>query len=100
MCGYSDSEEKAIATWNTRAVLVNPVLTLDELREMAGEHVWVSGEESYAIVMIDKGEPQANPVYVRGVRSRETGIGFGYKLDVDLWGLKCYRHKPEREDGR
>jgi len=76
----------------------NPPLTLDELREMDGEPVWVSGEESYAIVTTDKNEPRASPVYVRGARSKETfGVAY-YELDVALWGLKCYRHKPERED--
>lgn len=51
--GYADSEEKAILKWNTRAADENPPLTLDELRQMQGEPVWVEskGFTGWAIIL-------------------------------------------------
>ena len=83
------------------ATPANPPLTLDELRGMVGEPVWVAEEESYAIVTMDKQGCYANQVFVRGVRHMRDGVeyGFGinYELDVKKRRLQCYRHKPERE---
>ena len=94
--------EDAIAAWNTRTAPINPPLTLDELRGMVGEPVWVAEEESYAIVTMDKQGCYANQVFVRGVRHMRDGVeyGFGinYELDVKKRRLQCYRHKPEMEE--
>ena len=78
----------------------NPPLTLDELREMVGEPVWVAEVEAYAIVKADKVGVWATTVFIAGVSYQaaiEQDIGVNFELDVKKRGLHCYRHKPERE---
>jgi len=40
-CPFCKGKEQAIEAWNRRAAPPNEPLTLDELREMDGEPVWI-----------------------------------------------------------
>jgi len=106
--GCCGSKDGAADAWNTRTPPANPPLTLDELREMDGEPVWVqagSGEEGYAIAAID-----GDSMFLHGPDIEayyEPDIDFymmEYNLDPDghfglhVLGWRCYRHKPESEE--
>ena len=40
-----NAEANAAAAWNRRAALENKVLTLEQLRQMDGEPVWIDGKD-------------------------------------------------------
>lgn len=46
---YSDSEQGAFEKWNRRPAPENKPLTLDQLRQMDGEPVWVCGMPGHEI---------------------------------------------------
>ncbi len=93
------TRKEAIAAWNHRTQPENEPLTLDELRQMDGEPVWV-------VVLEDVGR---NPPYwaivdtANGRRSRGARLishiddDFGaYKLHRETW--LAYRNKPVKEE--
>ena len=65
-------------------------LTIEELRHMHGEPVWVDDEKTWGIINIDdygqwKGKPFIT-FYYKSVRC---------DWDIERRGLKCYRYKPK-----
>ena len=71
----------------------NEPLTLDELREMDGEPVWVEEVEHWALIDIEKGGQWDGAPFAVWA---ENGIKFTY--NIKNRGLHCYRRPPEGED--
>lgn len=87
-----NAESNAIAAWNRRAAPENKALTLDELREMDGEPVWVSVEDGaygeWTIVAI-------------GTNTRLLkAVGLNEAYDECNYGKTwlAYRRKPKEEN--
>ena len=71
----------------------NEPLTLEELREMDGEPVWVEEVKHWALIDIEKGgQWDGIPFAVWA----ENGAKFTY--NVKSRGLQCYRRPPEGEE--
>jgi hypothetical protein len=87
--GYYDSEAKAIAAWNRRAQPENEPLTLDELRGMVGEPVWMARAKKWVFVATVVTEPYAQVWY----------FFKGFVYAVLYYHEKFYRNKPERSEG-
>lgn len=95
------SQEKAIEIYNRRAEPENNPLTLEQLRQMDGEPVWikdlVTGE--LECLQFDKIEP-AHIHAGDDVRFKQ----FGTENGIIRWCCKCgenwlaYARKPEREE--
>ena len=67
----------------------NKTLSLEELRQMDGEPVWLPELKEWAIVTIDTNGRFAGMPFVQG-------RNFNY--DVKARKLICYRRKPEQEE--
>ena len=84
-----DTAEDAISALSTP----NETLTLDELREMDGEPVWVEEVKHWALIDIEKGgQWDGIPFAVWA----ENGTKFTY--NVESRDLHCYRRPPEGEE--
>ncbi len=71
----------------------NEPLTIEELREMDGEPVWVEEVKHWALIDIEKGgQWDGIPFAVWA----ENGAEFTY--NVKSRGLHCYRRPPEGEE--
>ena len=71
----------------------NKALTLEQLREMDGEPVWVEDVKHWALIDIEKGgQWDGIPFAVWA----ENGTKFTY--NVESRGLHCYRRPPEGEE--
>ena len=70
----------------------NEALTLDELREMDGEPVWVEDVKHWALIDIEKGGQWAGIPFAVWA---ENGANFTY--DIEGRNLRCYRRPPEGE---
>ncbi len=94
-----DSADEAIAAWNRRAQPDNTPLTLDELRWMDGEPVWVQFRElgMYALIAYhaDPDGDDGDDVYVV---TNNLG-GRSPVNEVFAQGGDLYRRKPKREGG-
>ena len=84
----------AIAALQEKAEREDPKpLTIEQLRQMRGEPVWMKEEQAWGIINIDDyGEWKGVPF-----------ITFYYKTTRCDWnivkrGLTCYRHKPKEEE--
>lgn len=68
----------------------NDPLTLEELREMDGEPVWIESKTAqygnYWLIQVDGG--------IVSFRNR-AGYGFRFEEVTDGWSSKIYRRKPE-----
>lgn len=96
-CGRSDIDEFREAVGAGKAALCekaereNPKpLTLEELRQMDGEPVWINDEKCWGIINIDEYGQWAGVPFVT----------FYYKSvrcdwHIEKRGLTCYRHKPK-----
>ena len=88
------AHDKAIAAWNRRAEPENNPLTIDELKQMDGEPVWISGINRWGVVsgkIVD-----VNP----DKTEYRLTIGFSYGwewLDDTIRGRSAYRCKPKEE---
>ena len=71
----------------------NKPLTLDELREMDGEPVWVEDVRHWALIDIEKGGQWDGVPFAIWT---ENGVRFCYNI-LDR-NLLCYRRPPEGED--
>lgn len=71
----------------------NELLTLDQLREMDGEPVWVEDVKHWALIDIEKGGQWDGVPFAIWA---ENGTKFTY--NVESRGLHCYRRPPEGED--
>lgn len=70
----------------------NEPLTLEQLREMNGEPVWVEDVKHWALIDIEKGgQWDGVPVAIWA----ENGTKFTY--NIKNRGLHCYRRSPEGE---
>ena len=70
----------------------NESLTLEQLREMDGEPVWVEEVEHWALIDIEKSGQWAGIPFAVWA---ENGAKFTY--NVKSRGLHCYRRPPEGE---
>lgn len=68
----------------------NEPLTLDELREMDGEPVWVEDVKHWALIDIEKGGQWDGVPFAVWA---ENGVKFTY--NVESRDLHCYRRPPE-----
>ena len=71
----------------------NEPLTLDELREMDGEPVWVEDVKHWALIDIEKGGQWDGVPFAIWA---ENGMKFTY--NIKNRGLHCYRRPPEGEE--
>ena len=71
----------------------NEPLTLDELREMDGEPVWVEDVKHWALIDIEKGGQWDGVPFAVWA---ENGVKFTY--NVESRDLHCYRRPPEGEE--
>ena len=71
----------------------NEPLTLDELREMNGEPVWVEEVEHWALIDIEKGGQWDGAPFAVWA---ENGAKFTY--NIMNRNLHCYRRPPEGEE--
>ena len=71
----------------------NELLTLDQLREMDGEPVWVEDVKHWALIDIEKGGQWDGVPFAIWA---ENGTKFTY--NVESRGLHCYRRPPEGEE--
>lgn len=70
----------------------NDPLTLDELREMDGEPVWIEDVKHWALIDIEKGGQWDGVPFAVWA---ENGVRFTY--NVESRDLHCYRRPPEGE---
>ena len=71
-------------------------LTVEELREMAGQPVWCPEEDAYGIVMCDKHGKWAGIPFLHGVwQQDEVGVEFNHNIIGRK--LKCYRIEDKKE---
>lgn len=71
----------------------NELLTLEQLREMDGEPVWVEDVKHWALIDIEKGGQWDGVPFAIWA---ENGTKFTY--NVESRGLHCYRRPPEGEE--
>ena len=71
----------------------NEALTLDQLREMDGEPVWVEDVKHWALIDIEKGGQWDGVPFAVWA---ENGVKFNY--NVESRDLHCYRRPPEGEE--
>ena len=71
----------------------NEPLTLDELRKMDGEPVWVEEVEHWALIDIEKGGQWAGFPFAVW---EENGANFTYNIEDRE--LHCFRRLPEGEE--
>ena len=71
----------------------NEPLTLDELREMDGQPVWVEDVKHWALIDIEKGGQWDGVPFAIWA---ENGMKFTY--NIKNRGLHCYRRPPEGEE--
>lgn len=88
--GYYRYKKDAIDAWNRRAEPANEPLTLDELREMHGEPVWVATMQEWRIVLVVRED--------ESVRLYSVYNSISAKSVIDNDG-RIYRRKPEPEGG-
>ena len=60
--GSPHSEDEAKKNWNRRAQQPNEPLTLEELREMDGEPVWVESHGATSALVLDKRWPKVKEI--------------------------------------
>lgn len=93
--GFNDGLNQAVWEITQAPTLTQPnePLTLDELREMDGQPVWVEEVKHWALIDIEKGgQWDGIPFAVWA----ENGAKFTY--NVKSRGLQCYRRPPEGEE--
>ncbi len=93
--GFNDGLNQAMWEITHAPTLTQPnePLTLEELREMDGEPVWVEEVKHWALIDIEKGgQWDGIPFAVWA----ENGAKFTY--NVKSRGLQCYRRPPEGDE--
>ncbi len=68
-------------------------LTLEELRQMAGQPVWCPEEDVYGIIMCDKQGKWAGIPFLYGVWQQD-GMGVAFNYNIIERKLKCFRIVP------
>lgn len=69
-------------------------LTVDELREMAGEPVWCSEYQCYGIVKVETVGHWANNPFLVGVW-HDRGVAGNFEYDIKKRRLTLFRSKPK-----
>lgn len=82
----------SIDNWPTLASLNEP-LTLEQLRQMDGQPVWVEDVKHWALIDIEKGGQWDGMPFATW---NENGVRFCY--NVINRNLLCYRRPPEGEE--
>lgn len=73
-------------------------LTIEELKEMAGQPVWCPDEEAYGIVMCDKIGQWAGIPFLHGVWYGDgNGCGVEFNHNIIKRRLRCYRTISEKD---
>lgn len=73
-------------------------LTIEELKQMAGQPVWCPEEEAYGIVMCDKIGQWAGIPFLHGVwYSDDDGVGVEFNHNIIGRKLKCFRIEDRKE---
>ncbi len=88
---YEDGKMQAIAKWNRRYQEPNEPLTLEQLREMDGEPVWIDGKDYGGWTIFKAG---ANKQVARCLDNVNLSY---YMADYSKTWL-AYRRKPESEE--
>ena len=86
---YEETKEESIAAWNRRAQPENKPLTLDELKQMDGEPVWVMHQDGSGARW---GIVQDTEYGLCAVVDDDTAYWF-----TDVCGTIAYRSKPKEE---
>lgn len=82
----------SIDNWPTLASLNEP-LTLEQLRQMDGQPVWVEDVEHWALIDIEKGGQWDGMPFATW---QENGVRFCY--NIINRNLLCYRRPPEKKE--
>lgn len=93
--GFNDGLNQAMWEITQAPTLTQPnePLTLEELREMDGEPVWVEDVKHWALIDIEKGGQWDGVPFAVWA---ENGVKFTY--NVESRDLHCYRRPPEGEE--
>ena len=75
----------------------NKPLTIEELKEMAGQPVWCPDEEAYGVIMCDSIGKWAGIPFMHGVWYHD-GIGVEFNHNIIERKLKCYRVISEKAE--
>lgn len=75
----------------------NEPLTIEELKEMAGQPVWCPDEEAYGVIMCDSIGKWAGIPFMHGVWYHD-GIGAEFNHNIIERKLKCYRVISEKAE--
>lgn len=88
-----EAEQMALEALREKAARENPnPLTIEELRQMNGEPVWVVELNNWAIVNVEEGGRWDGIPFVH------TKIGgVSVEWNAESRNLLCYRHKPKEE---
>lgn len=97
-CSYFEPKEEMEDDSNKDGSLVtncfpNEPLTLEQLRQMDGQPVWVEDVEHWALIDIEKGGQWDGMPFATW---QKNGVRFCY--NVINRKLLCYRHPPEEEE--
>ena len=90
---WNKNTSKAIAAWNRRAQPENEPLTLDDLRQMGGEPIWIKEFPPYAFAGYKVLSLRVVDVY--GDIVCEDGDIYEYERYGKTW--LAYRSKPKEE---
>lgn len=71
-------------------------LTIEELKQMAGEPVWCPDEEAYGIVICDNKGRYAGIPFLYGVWYHD-GIGTKFEYNIIGRKLKCFKIEDKKE---
>lgn len=95
--GFNDCLMRVRSMVHSMPTLTQPnePLTLEELRGMDGEPVWVKDVRHWALIDIGKGGKWDGVPFAIWV---ENGVRFYYNILVR--NLLCYRRPPEGEDDK
>ncbi len=97
--GEFETEEEAAEAWNRRAEAPNPPLTLEELRQMDGEPVWVIGVSCINNFQGHWDIFDWSDGHMLFCKSLEEPDLENYDPDgrLGIAGWRAYRRKPEEE---
>lgn len=87
---YADGKQQAIAAWNRRPAPENKPLTLEQLRQMDGEPVWVDGKDygGWTIFKANANKQVANCL---------DNVNLSYYMRDYSKTWLAYARKPEQE---
>lgn len=72
-------------------------LTMQELRDMAGEPVYCQDMEAYGIIKCETKGSWANIPFLVGAWHK-NGVAVNFEYDIEKRNLRCYRVGQEERD--